>query len=803
MRYTTYNQPWDDQEILAGDLGFVGLRMDAGPAALNPGEYADALNAEVVEGELACRKGAIKLPWTSRLVDASTDPQPFDVVYGATEYEAPDGTLWMVVAADGRMYRMRENQAAAEIQIPPGVVIDADVTFANTSMGLVCFRGAGKDNLLMPTLDQGFVTMTKLTGGAYATENPSGDGSQDIPKASRGEWIGNRLWVPFATSTEKDMVDISDYLNPTRSVGVRSQARINQGSGDSLLRVFKFSEDKVVCFKSRSIYVLYNSYGDLAQMQLDDLTKEYGLAAADAVVGVGQDVWFLAQKRGIVSVTQTQTNQLQGVDIPKSVTIHPLIERINWSFAWKSQAIAHGNKVLFAVPLDDARGLGGNLVTLETYAGPMTLELETGRDYYWTKGANDATLTNGSEQLTKSGYFTAASGSVTITGTGAVTCQVQRVYDGVCNAILVWDGKLQRWTSVHKGGWIGIKRFIKGTYLGEVRIFAITVDGFVTLLDEADAYDEVSYWTLSSTNLADSATLVFGTGCHVTVVPGQRYRWIPGIEWDTLQVGSSTYTSQVDFMAVTNKVVVLANTPSPIGFGFTLRRHDWKLRVQDIEGFALLRGYGSTDVGRTRQKRLSANIKTANPKFRITAKCDGVGEEWQVEPKRGTYQTFSRTKYRKPWNRKAYETTNRLDDHGEPYREDYSVILQENTVSSGAIEPGKYYLVQNVDPSLPAEILYNAQKYNEHEVFLGLAGVTTFTVNTAGSLVYAPDSWIDLGENGVDFDVQQAESISRNLPPKCRGLFVQPRFAWARGTFNLMACAITADPVDRGQNIKC
>lgn len=54
-------------------------------------------------------------------------------------------------------------------------------------------------------------------------------------------------------------------------------------------------------------------------------------------------------------------------------------------------------------------------------AGSFTQAVTAGRQYTWTKGANDLSLTNGSTMLTTSGTFTAVGGTATLAGTGILT----------------------------------------------------------------------------------------------------------------------------------------------------------------------------------------------------------------------------------------------------------------------------------------------------------------------------------------------------------------------------------------------
>ena len=61
------------------------------------------------------------------------------------------------------------------------------------------------------------------------------------------------------------------------------------------------------------------------------------------------------------------------------------------------------------------------LGAIYTGGGTYALAVTAGRVYQWTKGANETSLTNGSETLTASGSFTAQGTSITLTGTASAT----------------------------------------------------------------------------------------------------------------------------------------------------------------------------------------------------------------------------------------------------------------------------------------------------------------------------------------------------------------------------------------------
>jgi hypothetical protein len=407
--------PLDEAEIEDGDRAFYGVNSRMDPAQLPAGIAASAINMRFSNGIAEPRKGIVKLPWSNR-VDDNDDTKviPFNVIYGVAEFNDPDDRRWLVIAADGKVYVTRENNLSREVSLPPGVSITYDVEFEQALGQLIMFRGETRSELVMSDVDAGFsevgVTDNEVSGAS--TENPS-DGTHTIPHAARGLYLGNRLFIPY----ERDLVAVSDFLNFTRYQPVRSAFRINQGSSDKLVTLFKFDETTVIVAKEESIYRVFNVYGDLSLAVLDEVTRQYGCRAPRTFVQAGADVWFLADRRGVSSIRRTDEGKLQAVDIPVSEPIEPLIRRINWRLASGACAEVWDNKYYLAVPFDDGRVIRANIIpgAVEYVDGSYSLAVTPGRRYRWVPGVNEVTLINGTETLTQESDFIAQSASVTLT----------------------------------------------------------------------------------------------------------------------------------------------------------------------------------------------------------------------------------------------------------------------------------------------------------------------------------------------------------------------------------------------------
>jgi hypothetical protein len=197
------------------------------------------------------------------------------------------------------------------------------------------------------------------------------------------------------------------------------------------------------------------------------------------------------------------------VDLPLSQPIQPLIDRINWQYKDKIRFANWGSRLYVAVPLDDAASRKYIPPTRDTYSGLGIVEfpnLTRYATYYWEKG-NATALTSPNPDLTESGYFAATGATIpelpvpvpvlvpfTIaTGEAGrqVTTRIAEETSGVNNTILVYDFLTQQWTPRDTGSALTVKEFFKAPYNGVERLFFISEDGFVNLMEEAEAGDQV------------------------------------------------------------------------------------------------------------------------------------------------------------------------------------------------------------------------------------------------------------------------------------------------------------------------
>lgn len=345
--------PLDDAPASDGDGALLGVNARLDAALLPPQEVSGGINVRFDEGRAATRPGVRIMNWGA-VVDPDQPDRvaPYGDVRVAESFLDPFGDEWQIIVTATGSWRTRPGTSGSPVPVAPGEGLAAAVDLIQTFNGMVMLRGEDLDPLYLRDLSEGWRPI------------PSpGEGLTAIPPAIQGIYFQNRLFVVDARTDPQylDTVWVSN-LGGVASVlegdEVFQSFRINQGSSDRLRAVAKFNETSLIAAKERSIYAVRNIYGDnetLAQnAQLVEVTRQYGCIAPRSFVQVGKDLWFLAHRRGVASLVQTETNALQGVDVPVSRDLQPIIERINWEHAAGAVAAAHENRVYFAVPLDQS-----------------------------------------------------------------------------------------------------------------------------------------------------------------------------------------------------------------------------------------------------------------------------------------------------------------------------------------------------------------------------------------------------------------------------------------------------------------
>lgn len=759
-----------------GDAAFLGVDMRTDPSALAPGMVSLGVNTRFERGVIQPRGGTRVLPhrvgeWFPLTFNLNFDQVlPYERVWGVAVFDDPNDMEWVVVVASAggqaQCYAVRENAFAQSVPLPVGVSIEGPVYMVQGVSKLVMCRGEGQSYLTLEDVEVGWVEedFEQVTGE---------DGTTALPGSSWALFLQNRL----LTIVNRDEVAWSEVLDLTRHV-VTNAGRINKGTSDRLVGLYAFNDFTVVAAKERSLYAVTNlvpdASGAFSSARLDTITTDFGVIAPKSVIHTGNDLIGLS-RRGLISIRQTETNALQGVDMPLSDAIQPLIDRINWRHAHKAVSAKWRNRGYFAVPIDAAEVLRDELVLGlgYTYSGAGAASLGTlqqGSSYRLRFGANDtaavvrklvvssitrsgttATATvaddehpfstgdqvtvEGAGQAEYNGTFSvtrvsdrvfsytvsgspatpatgtlrcyrpawrflksqavqfdweAADAQVYLEGTNsaAVTASVRPVFRGVNNAVAVFNFLTRRWEGYDVGDGLMVADWLTRTIQGEERLTFVSADGFEWLYEDGfDDHVALHTWrpwvevrvgqsprpgqsiqvnggTTVTAALADRNTsTTWGARNFKRGLENFLAGWLDGV-WTASGVVVSEVSGGVRFTSTSST----APTVTLVG--------DWYERTvcddhaivkRAIRMEVLTRGYRAG--GPRRWVGAELQLATHRPRYSVTAETDGAEESVSVVAD----QVRDRRRYH-AHNRDAFDTSNVNGDHGDPFREDYSVV---------------------------------------------------------------------------------------------------------------------------------
>lgn len=349
--------PHDERSLLfnsyfqQADPGFTGVDERTPPQLLPPGYCASAKNKRFRAGRATDRGGIAICRWMK-----GDGTVPFTEVYCWANYSSPGAgntAKWIIIAADGGIWKTRPNTVATPVPLPQGIVLTnaTAIQFVQGMNVLILMRGPDNEELSMPDIDTGFQTIAQTQAGIDAGTTP-------IPPSSFGAYVLNRVVVV----TGRDFIAASDIGDYTSYQEVTETFQINQGDADSLVAFAVFNQNQLVCLKSNSVYLVQGLSGNLDNATGPFfLTDEYGCVAPRSVVTRGTNVYWLSQA-GIATVQLTELNQTQATTEMLTDQIPITFARINNLFVGNACAEIWNNRLYMAVALDDSTTNNGVLV---------------------------------------------------------------------------------------------------------------------------------------------------------------------------------------------------------------------------------------------------------------------------------------------------------------------------------------------------------------------------------------------------------------------------------------------------------
>lgn len=674
----------DDPPIADGDTGFVGVDMRTPPHLLPQGMVAEARNARFRYGVAEPRRGVMPLNWDAGLAGLEWDIEwdegdinwanslQFGKVLGQGIWNDPFGADWILIAftlddSSVQIFAMRPGNRAVQIKTPEQLTVpetkwqDVETEdafwFTQAFDRSILSRGPDLPHLVMSSIDEGFV----------AAPDPESTeiGIVGIPNANNTLFFGNRLLIPHkATGAYKsDHVAVSDILDYTSYQPTTASFKINQGDSDNIVRLVKFNDTTVIVFKDTSIYAVSNLIGDWSQNAvLDQLTTEYGLVGARSVANVaGEDVWFLSQ-RGVVSLRQTELNKVQGVTLPQSSHIQPLIDRIDMNVARETACAAYWrDRYYLSVPLDG--GQRNNAVLVYDFLNQAWSGVDDG-DAIFIKYLFVADF-GGAEHL----FYVDYDGSIGLYEYGEMEGRPISQTSFTCDVMI--NGIPAQGSTLRING---------GT--------EITAQRYRDIVDEAgsqieEAVDEDIVVESTETNIGN----LWGVG---TIWEGGESKDPCDIPVDNLYLGytSDGWVHNTDSVTkldcgvrFTSSGPIFIEADDP--YLAIICTSDVEVEDRPIDFMVITRGYGFEAGNQIRTQGAQLFISTWNPKYRVTGIVDGVKEE-KVLVDDTTFRFPDRTKHI-TFGIEDWDIGNPNDDHKSPGRQDYSVILDASPVGGGTL----------------------------------------------------------------------------------------------------------------------
>lgn len=715
MNNTVPYGPRDEASQISGDKVFIGVDERWAPHELAPGYCAAARNKRFRRGRAETRPGMALLPWSK-----GNGLTPFTEVLGGGLYQDPDqGGEWILIAAEGKVWKTKPNTAASEVPLPVGVTLTAATfrKFIQANGAIVLLRGLEEDCLRCDNLMLGF---------------------QAIPQQN--------IW------------DVT-FLHATNRVGL---VQHNLLIGDPV----RFQGGTVPVTPDQTYYVIGTPNADEFQIAATPggAALTWNTSATDDAVSVGtvtvldgaqpippaEDGFFFGNRLYLI----TGKDLVAQSDIGDFTRYQPIPStfRINEGDSYTLLAIYPFNEdtMLFfksglvqkAIGLSDLSQAVGPLNVTQAYglAGPRAIA-DHGADVYWLTSELRVSSLRLTELNKEQGTDNALSDALSQTfgRINKLYASVARMaihkgllyvalplddaqvlddagdvlFDGVNTGIAVYDFQAKAvnletripgaWCGVDEAdGLINVVDFLKVTIDGAPRLCFLAVDGYLHLVEEGFEDERVAAITPYVDVLADKLNLL-GAGDSVRVNEGTVVT--AAGNWDIVTEARAALWDGYDPAGATPWTAP-DTTPTEIDYGvrFTATNgtlptvtvngvagvdgyNDWAfldfhttpaIVPVEIEDLVLTRAYLCLGPQAQRYTCAALHLAAYAPNYTIKTFTQGVGSETTYKED----ETRDRLKYYQH-DRADYDPSNVNDDAGAPGREDYSVLLPDTGMELG------------------------------------------------------------------------------------------------------------------------
>jgi hypothetical protein len=330
MGVPDFNDSLDDELLIDSMESFRdGVYTGLEASSILRDQASDLVNVDIEnEADAVTRKGATTLGSAIVADTAIQGLGEFDITSTETLlavcnnalYSTSDNSTWNTVSG----YTATSGANVEFVQLGGKVfIMDGTQAMHSYQSGTVISEGTGGNNA--PIAAFGIAHLGQLIVGG----NPS---VRDLLAAS---YSGNGSGGNWSTSER--------------------QIQVGEEDGDSLKALCTWYGTLFVAAKEYSLYVIDGSplEKNMAMWQVETISDTIGCVAHRTMKKFGNDVLFLSQD-GVRSLVLTKEGGKDRLSKPLSWPMQSIIDRINWTHAHKSCAIAFDNRYMIALPIDSA-----------------------------------------------------------------------------------------------------------------------------------------------------------------------------------------------------------------------------------------------------------------------------------------------------------------------------------------------------------------------------------------------------------------------------------------------------------------
>ena len=256
--HRTYG-PRDDVEKTDRDAVFRGVNLRLAPEKLPPGYLADAENVRMTDGDVAPRPGLVKPGWLN-VTNAAVGPEigPVTSFYGVGVFRDPNSIEWVLIAADGLIYRCRPGNARYALPMPHQAVrVLGECTLVQAFNWVFCFRGRYLAPLVLRSMDSGWEDLLPLWAAAST----------------------------YAAGTEVAYGPFQAVMTPTAPITLGAGELTSSGTTATVAHVAHgFADGDVVTIRG-AVPTQYNGHFQITWVDADHFT--YTLASTGATPATG------------------------------------------------------------------------------------------------------------------------------------------------------------------------------------------------------------------------------------------------------------------------------------------------------------------------------------------------------------------------------------------------------------------------------------------------------------------------------------------------------------------------------------